>query len=76
MLHIDSFKIAVSLLNSTLGLDDLPMEVHGRLATVLILIDRQDGEDFNAALRDAYGYLDKDTSELDKLLEGLEVSHD
>ena len=76
MLHIDSFKIAVSLLNSTLGLDDLPVEVHGRLATVLVLIDRQDDEDFNAALRDAYGYLDKDTSELDKLLKGLEVPHD
>ena len=76
MLRIDSFKIAVSLLNSTLGLDDLPVEVHGRLATVLVLIDRQDDEDFNAALRDAYGYLDKDTSELDKLLEGLEVPHD
>lgn len=71
MLHIDSFKIAVSLLNSTLGLDDLPVEVHGRLATVLVLIDRQDGEDFNAALRDAYGYLEKDTSELDKLLGGI-----
>ena len=76
MLHIDSFKIAVSLLNSTLGLDDLPVEVHGRLATVLVLIDRQDDEDLNAALRGAYGYLDKDTSELDKLLEGLEVPHD
>ena len=76
MLHIDSFKIAVSLLNSTLGLDDLPVEVHGRLATVLVLIDRQDGEDFNTALRDAYGYLEKDTSELDKLLEGLEAPHD
>lgn len=76
MLHIDSFKIAVSLLNSTLGLDDLPMEVHGRLATVLVLIDHQDGEDFNIALRDAYGYLEKDTSELERLLEGLEVPHD
>ena len=76
MLHIDSFKIAVSLLNSTLGLDDLPMEIHGRLATVLVLIDRQDGEDFIAALRDAYGYLEKDISELEALLDGLEVPHD
>ena len=76
MLHIDSFKIAVSLLNSTLGLDDLPMEIHGRLATVLVLIDSQDGEDFIAALRDAYGYLEKDISELEALLDGLEVPHD
>ena len=76
MLQIDSFKIAISLLNSTLGLDDLPLEVHGRLATVLVLIDRQDGEDFIAALRDAYGYLEKDISELDGLLEGLEAEHD
>lgn len=76
MLQIDSFKIAISLLNSTLGLDDLPLEVHGRLATVLVLIDRQDGEDFIIALRDAYGYLEKDISELDGLLEGLEAEHD
>lgn len=76
MLQIDSFKIAISLLNSTLGLDDLPLEVHGRLATVLVLIDRQDGEDFITALRDAYGYLEKDISELDGLLEGLEAEHD
>ena len=76
MLQIDSFKIAISLLNSTLGLDGLPLEVHGRLSTVLVLIDRQDGEDFTAALRDAYGYLEKDISELDGLLEELEVPHD
>ena len=76
MLHIDATKIAIALLNSTLGLDDLTMELHGRIATILVLLDRQDGEDFFGALQDAYAYLGKDTAELEKLLDEMEEDHD
>ena len=68
MIQIDSYKLATNLLNSTLGIDDLPMEVHGRLATALVLLDHQDEEDFHCALRDAYGYLQKDVAALENLI--------
>lgn len=76
MIHLDSRKAAIALLNATLGLDDLPMEVHGRIATVLVLLDQQDGEDFYSALRDAFAYLGKDMQGLDRLLEELEEHYD
>ncbi len=69
MIHIDSTKIALGLLNDTLALEDLPMEIHGRIATALVLLDRQDGEDFYIALRDAYSYMEQTGSELERLLE-------
>ena len=72
MMHIDSRKVAITLLNTTLALDDLPMEVHGRIATALVLLDQQDGEDFFAALQDAYNYIGIDTEALESLLEELE----
>lgn len=72
MMHIDSRKVAIALLNTTLALDDLPMEVHGRIATALVLLDQQDGEDFFAALQDAYNYIGIDTEALESLLEELE----
>ena len=72
MMHIDSRKVAIALLNTTLALDDLPMEVHGRIATALVLLDQQDGEDFFAALQDAYNYIGLDTEALESLLEELE----
>ena len=72
MIHIDSRKVAIALLNSTLAMDDLPMEVHGRIATILVLLDQQDGEDFFAALRDAYNYLGVDMEALDSLIEEME----
>ena len=71
MMKIDAVKLATSLLNSTLGLDDLPMEIHGRLATALVLLDCQEGEDFFVALKDAYEYLNKDTAELEELVDDL-----
>ena len=52
------------------------MEVHGRIATVLVLLDQQDGEDFYSALRDAFAYLGKDMQGLDRLLEELEERYD
>lgn len=76
MIHLDSRKVAIALLNATLGLDDLPMEVHGRIATILVLLDQQEGEDFYSALRDAYAYLGKDADVLDSLLEELEERYD
>lgn len=76
MLHINAAQMAISLLNSTLGLDELPMEVHGRIATALILLDQQCGEDFFAALQDAYSYIGKDTAELDSLLAEMEDDND
>ena len=54
MIHIDAMKVAISLLNSTLGLDDLSPELHGRIATVLVLLNQQEGEVFFSALQDAY----------------------
>ena len=72
MMHIDSRKVAIALLNTTLALDDLPMEVHGRIATALVLLDQQDGEDFFAALQDAYNYIGIDMEALKSLLEELE----
>ena len=68
MIHLDSRKVAIALLNATLGLDDLSMEAHGRIATVLVLLDQQQGEDFYTALRDAYSYLSADLEELDDLI--------
>lgn len=76
MMHIDATKLAIALLNSTLGLDDLPMELHGRIATVLVLLDHQENEDFFGALQDAYAYLGKDVDELESLLDELEADHD
>ena len=72
MIHLDSRKVAIALLNSTLALDDLSMEVHGRIATALVLLDQQDGEDFFTALRDAYSYLGVDMKALEELLEEME----
>ena len=77
MMHIDSRKVAIALLNSTLGMDDLPMEVHGRIATALVLLDQQDGEDFFAALQDAYAYIGIDMETLENLLDEMEeTNHD
>ena len=76
MIHLDSRKVAIALLNSTLGLDDLTADVHGRIATALILLDQQDGEDFFGALNDAYSYLGIDMEALEELLEGLEEQCD
>ena len=72
MIHLDSRKVAIALLNATLGLDDLSMEAHGRIATVLVLLDQQQGEDFYTALRDAYSYLSADLEELDDLINEME----
>ena len=72
MMHIDSRKVAIALLNSTLGMDDLPLEVHGRIATALVLLDQQDGEDFFAALQDAYAYIGIDMDNLENLLDEME----
>ena len=76
MIHLDSRKVAIALLNSTLGLDDLTADVHGRIATALVLLDQQDGEDFFGALNDAYSYLGIDMEALEELLEGLEEQCD
>lgn len=72
MIHLDSRKVAIALLNSTLALDDLTADVHGRIATALVLLDQQDGEDFFAALNDAYSYLGIDMNALEELLEEME----
>ena len=76
MLNIDAYKVAVNLLNTTLGLDDLPLEVHGRIATALILLDRQDDEDFYSALTDAYNYIGKDNASLEEWLDKMEGEND
>lgn len=76
MIHIDAIKVAINLLNSTLGLEDIPMEIHGRIATALVLLDQQNSEDFFTALNEAYNYMGKDISELEKFLEEWEERHD
>ena len=76
MIHLDSRKVAIALLNSTLGLDDLTADMHGRIATALVLLDQQDGEDFFGALNDACSYLGIDMAALEELLEGLEEQCD
>ena len=68
MMHINAPQLAISLLNSTLGFEDISLEVHGRIATALLLLDTQEGEDFYGAIRDAYEYLGKDTAELEQFL--------
>ena len=73
MIHLDSRKVALVLLNTTLGMDDLPMEVHGRIATALVLLDQQDGEDFFAALQDAYIGIDMES--LENLLNEMEETY-
>jgi len=72
MLHIDATKVAISLLNTTLGLEDLPMEIHGRIATALVILDQQNGENFYNALQDAYAFIGRDNEELEALLKKLE----
>lgn len=69
-MNIDTLKLAISVLNATLALDDLPLEIHGRIATVLMLLDHQEGEDYFAALEEAYKYLGEDDVTLNAL-EGL-----
>ena len=77
MIHLDSRKVAIALLNTTLGMDDLPVEVHGRIATALVLLDQQDGEDFFVALQDAYAYIGIDMDNLENLLDEMEeTNHD
>lgn len=73
MLHINATQIAINLLNSTLGMDDLPLEVYGRIATALVLLDTQEGEPFYSAIMDAYTYIGKDRAEIEKLLEEAET---
>ena len=75
MMHIDSRNVAIALLNTTLGMDNLPMEVHGRIATALVLLDQQDGEDFFAALQDAYAYIGIDMDNLENLLDEMEETY-
>lgn len=76
MIHIDATKVAISLLNSTLGLNELSTELHGRIATALVLLDHQGEEDFMGALGDAYAYIEKDTAALNSLLDETEESYD
>lgn len=68
MLYIKKEKVAIELLNSTLGLDDIPLELQGRIATALVLLDSQDGEDPWRALKDAYTYMGKDIQEIEKII--------
>ena len=74
MMHINAPQLAINLLNSTLGIEDIPLEVHGRIATALMLLDTQEGEDFYGAIRDAYEFLGKDTAELEEFLSSWEDS--
>lgn len=71
-MHIDSYKLAVVLLNSTLGLEEIPLEVHGRIVTALGLLDQQDDEEFFNAVQDAFVYLGKDQVALETLLSEFE----
>lgn len=72
MLGIDSKQLAVELINSIMAMDDLPIEVINRCSTALVLLDCQEGEDFEAALTDAYKYLQKDEESLEALLQDYE----
>lgn len=56
-------NLCASLLNHTLGMNDLPNEIHGRIATALVLIDPQEGENLDAAIEEANAYLCQDNSE-------------
>lgn len=76
MKRTDTFDLAVRLLNSTLGLDDLPMEVHGRIATALVLLDRQDEEDIFIALQDANKYINADIAAIESVVKEWDERND
>nr|DAG17074.1 MAG TPA: hypothetical protein [Caudoviricetes sp.]DAG39372.1 MAG TPA: hypothetical protein [Caudoviricetes sp.] len=71
MVQINSFGLAISLLESTLGVDGIPLELHGRIATALALLDQQDGEDIFAAVSDAQEYIADDTEKLQSVVDGM-----
>nr|DAP69629.1 MAG TPA: hypothetical protein [Caudoviricetes sp.] len=71
MVQINSFWLAISLLESTLGVDGIPLELHGRIATALALLDQQDGEDIFAAVSDAQEYIADDTEKLQSVVDGM-----
>ncbi len=54
MLQVNAKDLAIGVLNTILEMDDLDMEVHGRLCTVLALLDSQPEEDFYGAVSEAY----------------------
>ncbi len=56
------------LLNSTLGLDELPLEVHGRIATALVLLDTQDEENIFVAIQEARKYIDADNAAIESFV--------
>ena len=76
MKRTDTFELAVRLLNSTLGLEDLPLEVHGRIATALVLLDRQDEENIFIALQDANQYIDEDILAIESVVKEWDEHND
>lgn len=68
MKRTDTAELAVRLLNSTLGLDDLSLEMHGRIATALVLLDRQDEENIFVALQDARKYIETDNAAIENFV--------
>ena len=71
MVQINSFGLAISLLESTLGVDGIPLELHGRISTALALLGQQDGEDIFAAVSDAQAYIADDTAKLQSVVDGI-----
>jgi len=68
MKRADTVELAVRLLNSTLGLDELPLEVHGRIATALVLLDTQDEENIFVAIQEARKYIDADNAAIESFV--------
>lgn len=76
MKHTDTAELAVRLLNSTLGLDDLSPEMHGRIATALVLLDRQDEENIFVALQDARKYIEADNAAIENFVKKWDERND
>lgn len=60
MTEEERVALAVSVLNHTLGMDDLPISIMNRLSTAVILLDPYEEDDIDQAITDAYEALEQD----------------
>lgn len=74
MMHTDSFQLGVQLLNTILEMDNVDMEVHGRVLNALVLIDPQPEEDqfFYDALNYASTIVRQATNEIEQVINDAE----
>lgn len=64
MSNEERISIATGLVNCTLQINDLPLEILNRLSTLLIILDSEDSAEIESAKEEAQRFLNSDVTTL------------